>query len=200
MMKPEPMPRPPSRRALTFTTAGFTALTSSTQFGAGVVSGLTLTGCSVQIGAADAAPPGAARILVADDNADMRAYLGRILGARWAVETHADGAAALAAARARPPDLVLSDVMMPGLDGFGLLKQLFAKGYAPGDPTEASFAEYVERPRGDDESLRITFSEGAGRGFYEQIENAFAAGDDEPFIDFSKMPKTWRVPPPAPRR
>jgi len=73
------------------------------------------------------APPGAARILVADDNADMRAYLARILGARWAVETHADGAAALAAARARPPDLVLSDVMMPGLDGFGLLRALRAE-------------------------------------------------------------------------
>jgi hypothetical protein len=80
------------------------------------------------------------------------------------------------------------------------LKQLFAKGYAPGDPTEASFAEYVERPRADDDSLHITFSEGAGRSFYEQIENAFAAGDDEPVIDFSKMPSTWRVPAPAPRR
>jgi hypothetical protein len=85
-------------------------------------------------------------------------------------------------------------------DGFGLLRQLFAKGYAPGDPTEASFAEYVERPRAGDESPHITFSQGAGRGFYEQIENAFAAGDDEPFIDFSKMPKNWRVPPPASRR
>jgi len=84
-------------------------------------------------------------------------------------------------------------------DGFGMLKQLFAKGYAAGDPTEASFPEYVERPRGDDESLRITFSKGAGSAFYEQIENAFAVGDDEPLIDFSRMPKTWRVPPPAPR-
>jgi signal transduction histidine kinase len=73
------------------------------------------------------APPGASRILVADDNADMRAYLGRILGERWAVETHADGVSALAAARARLPDLVLSDVMMPGLDGFGLLKALRAE-------------------------------------------------------------------------
>jgi len=85
-------------------------------------------------------------------------------------------------------------------DGFGILKQLFAKGYAPGDPTEASFAEYVERPSTDDESLHITFSQGAGRAFYEQIENARAVGDDEPVIDFSKMPKTWRPPAPTPRK
>jgi hypothetical protein len=85
-------------------------------------------------------------------------------------------------------------------DGFGLLKQLFAKGYAPGDPTEASFPEYVERPRSGDESLHITFSQGAGRSFYEQIENARATGDDEPMIDFSKMPKAWRPPAPASRQ
>ncbi|HET9767382.1 MAG TPA: ATP-binding protein, partial [Thermoanaerobaculia bacterium] len=74
------------------------------------------------------APPtggaGAERILVADDNADMRDYLRRILGARWQVEVVPDGAAALSAARQRPPDLVLTDVMMPGLDGFALLQAL----------------------------------------------------------------------------
>ncbi|HEY7510725.1 MAG TPA: response regulator, partial [Vicinamibacteria bacterium] len=64
--------------------------------------------------------------LVADDNADMRAYLQRVLGARWTVEAVPDGAAALEAARARPPDLVLTDVMMPRLDGFGLLRALRA--------------------------------------------------------------------------
>src|SRR6185503_10576267 len=58
------------------------------------------------------------------DNADMRAYLQRVLGARWTVEAVADGAAALERARARPPDLVLTDVMMPRLDGFGLLRAL----------------------------------------------------------------------------
>ncbi len=67
-----------------------------------------------------------ARILLADDNADMRAYLARLLGRRWTVETVADGAAALEAARARRPDLVLTDVMMPGLDGFALLRALRA--------------------------------------------------------------------------
>ena len=67
-----------------------------------------------------------ARILLADDNADMREYVGRLLAEHWRVETAPDGLAALEAARARPPDLVLTDVMMPGLDGFGLLRELRA--------------------------------------------------------------------------
>ena len=67
---------------------------------------------------------GDAVILVADDNADMRNYLRRLLEPRWRVETAADGEQALAAIRARRPDLVLTDVMMPGLDGFGLLREL----------------------------------------------------------------------------
>ncbi|MBP5973953.1 PAS domain-containing protein [Brasilonema sp. CT11] len=67
-----------------------------------------------------------ARILVVDDNADMRDYLTRILSEHVQVEAVADGAAALAAVQERVPDLVLSDVMMPGLDGFELLKALRA--------------------------------------------------------------------------
>ncbi len=67
-----------------------------------------------------------ARILIADDNADMRAYLARLLRRYWQVETVADGEAALKAAKASPPDLVLSDVMMPRLDGFELLGALRA--------------------------------------------------------------------------
>ncbi|PPS40264.1 ATP-binding protein [Chroococcidiopsis sp. TS-821] len=66
------------------------------------------------------------RVLVVDDNADMRDYLTRILSAHVAVEAVADGAAALAAIAQRVPNLVLSDVMMPGLDGFGLLHALRA--------------------------------------------------------------------------
>ena len=67
-----------------------------------------------------------ARLLIADDNADMRAYLARLLRRYWQVETVADGDAALARARKSPPDLVLSDVMMPRLDGFELLRALRA--------------------------------------------------------------------------
>lgn len=64
------------------------------------------------------------RILIADDNADMRDYMMRLLGDRWAIELVADGAVALDAIKANRPDLVLTDVMMPKLDGFGLLKAI----------------------------------------------------------------------------
>ncbi len=66
------------------------------------------------------------RILWADDNADMRDYVRRLLADRFDVEAVADGLEALAATRRQMPDLVLSDVMMPRLDGFGLLRELRA--------------------------------------------------------------------------
>ena len=76
-------------------------------------------------------PPGSQagvrpRVLVADDNSDMRQYLGRLLSEQYEVETVADGQAAIEAAHKRAPDLVVSDVMMPILDGFELLRALRA--------------------------------------------------------------------------
>ncbi|HET7370949.1 MAG TPA: ATP-binding protein [Gammaproteobacteria bacterium] len=65
-----------------------------------------------------------ARVLVVDDNADMRQYVARLLSERHAVEAVHDGTAALDAACRDTPDLVLSDVMMPGLNGFELLDAL----------------------------------------------------------------------------
>ena len=65
-----------------------------------------------------------ARVLVADDNADMRRYLTSLLAPHWAVTAVADGRAALESALESPPDLVLTDVMMAGLDGFELLRRL----------------------------------------------------------------------------
>ena len=65
-----------------------------------------------------------ATVLVADDNADMLDYVRRLLAARYEVEAVPDGQAALDAARARRPDLILTDVMMPRLDGFGLLQAI----------------------------------------------------------------------------
>jgi PAS domain S-box-containing protein len=69
-------------------------------------------------------PPTGARILVADDNVDMRRYVRRLLGSRWQVDTVSNGLDALEAIRSKKPDLVLTDVMMPRLDGFGLLHQI----------------------------------------------------------------------------
>ena len=63
------------------------------------------------------------RVLVADDNADMREYLSQLLR-QWDVTTATTGLAALDQARANPPHLIVTDVMMPELDGFGLLREL----------------------------------------------------------------------------
>jgi PAS domain S-box-containing protein len=73
-----------------------------------------------------ASPEDPAIVLLADDNADMRDYVRRLLGGHYLVEAVPDGLAALEAARRRRPDLVLTDIMMPRLDGFGLLKALKA--------------------------------------------------------------------------
>jgi signal transduction histidine kinase len=61
------------------------------------------------------------RILLADDNADMREYIIRLLRPGYEVEAVGDGQVALLAAQANRPDLILSDLMMPRMDGFGLL-------------------------------------------------------------------------------
>ena len=72
---------------------------------------------------ADGALP---RILVADDNNDMRAYLKSLLEPHAEVAVCADGEAALALLQRDPPELLVSDVMMPRLDGFGLIAKIRA--------------------------------------------------------------------------
>ena len=66
------------------------------------------------------------RIVWADDNRDMREYVRRLLAGRYDVEAVADGEQALAAARRARPDLILSDVMMPNLDGQQLARAVRA--------------------------------------------------------------------------
>jgi PAS domain S-box-containing protein len=72
------------------------------------------------------------RVLIADDNADMRDYLRRLLSDRYEVIAVADGQQALEAARTFWPSLIISDVMMPNLDGFGLLRALRADASVAG--------------------------------------------------------------------
>ena len=64
------------------------------------------------------------RVLVVEDNADMRRYLAQVLSRDYEVQTVGDGAAALESATAAPPDLVLSDVLMPRMDGLALVRAL----------------------------------------------------------------------------
>jgi CheY-like chemotaxis protein len=75
------------------------------------------------VGATDL-PADAPTVLLVDDNADMRVYVARLLSTRFRVVAAADGVEALAVVERAIPDLVLTDVMMPRLDGFGLLKAL----------------------------------------------------------------------------
>ncbi len=63
-------------------------------------------------------------VLIVDDNADMRAHLARLLAPGYDIQTAADGLEALQSIRRRLPDILLSDVMMPRLDGVALLKEI----------------------------------------------------------------------------
>ncbi|HEU0029537.1 MAG TPA: ATP-binding protein [Kofleriaceae bacterium] len=110
---------------------------------------------SVRTTPAPRAQDPATRVLVVDDNADMRDYLVRLLGEHWEVETAIHGAAALAAIRERPPALVVSDVMMPELDGFGLLAALRA------DPRLATIPVVLLSARAGEEAVADALRAGA---------------------------------------
>jgi signal transduction histidine kinase len=104
-------------------------------------------------------------VLLADDNADLRKYLRRLLEQQgYRVRAVADGNAALESARHDPPDLVVSDVMMPGLDGFELLDALRADGATAGIPVILLSAQAGEEARvegieaGADDYLAKPFS------------------------------------------
>nr|MDT0661406.1 SpoIIE family protein phosphatase [Micromonospora sp. DSM 115978] len=89
----------------------------------------TTVGGTITIGSDESGEPagrGRGRVLVADDNADLRDHVVRLLAPYWQVVAVADGAAAFDAAVGSPFDLVLTDVMMPKLDGFALVTRLRA--------------------------------------------------------------------------
>ena len=110
-------------------------------------------------------PEGRPRVLLADDNADMRDYIRRLLSDRYRVDAFADGLLALESARADPPDLILTDVMMPGLDGFGLLKALRT------DPTTQAIPVIMVSARAGEEA-RV---EGLDAGVDDYLVKPFGA-------------------------
>ena len=113
-------------------------------------------------------PAGAARrarLLIAEDNADMRAYLVRLLSRDYAIITAGNGREALATIKADRPDLVLSDVMMPDLDGFGLMAAL------RGDPQTSSVPFILMSARAGEEA-RL---EGIQAGADDYLTKPFSA-------------------------
>ncbi|WP_263349804.1 ATP-binding protein [Acidicapsa acidisoli] len=86
-------------------------------------------------------------IVLADDNADMRQYLTRLLSERYEVHAAADGLQALEATRKLRPVLVLADVMMPHLDGFGLLRAIRDDSALAGTPVVLLSARAGEESR-----------------------------------------------------
>ena len=122
-------------------------------------------------GAPEAQQPGAGasrpRIVLAEDNADMRQYLARLLRDRWEVEETADGLSALAAIRRRRPALVLTDAMMPELDGFGLLRELRQ------DPEFRTLPVILLSARAGEEAA----AEGLGAGGNDYLVKPFSARD-----------------------
>jgi signal transduction histidine kinase/CheY-like chemotaxis protein len=103
-------------------------------------------------------------ILIADDNADMRAHLDRVLSLHWETVLVADGQSALNATRELHPDAIVTDVMMPGLDGFELVAAIRAEPELAGTPV-----------------LMLSARAGA-----EAISDGFAGGADD------YLPKPFR--------
>jgi PAS domain S-box-containing protein len=96
-----------------------------------------------------------ALVLLADDNADMREYLARLLSVHYRVDAVADGEAVLKAVARRLPSLVLSDVMMPLMDGMELLKRLRA------DPRTAAVPVILLSARAGEEAKVEALDAGA---------------------------------------
>lgn len=99
--------------------------------------------------------PSSARVLLVDDNADMRDYVRRLLSERWQVETAANGAIALDLIQRKLPDLVLTDVMMPEVDGFQLLNALRS------DPVTKSIPIILLSARAGEEATVVGLEAGA---------------------------------------
>lgn len=104
-------------------------------------------------------------VVVADDNADMRAYLTHLLCGAYDVHTVSDGLQVLDAVHQLKPALVLTDMMMPGLDGFGVVHSI------RGEPSVSSTPVILLSARAGEES-RV---EGLQTGADDYLVKPFSA-------------------------
>ncbi|MCV7279952.1 SpoIIE family protein phosphatase [Mycolicibacterium flavescens] len=108
------------------------------------------------------------RVLIADDNADMRDYVARLLrNDGYLVDAVTDGQSALDAIRAGTPDMVVSDVMMPRLDGLQLVAALRA------DPRTAAVPVLLLSARAGQEAA----IDGLQAGADDYLVKPFAAAE-----------------------
>jgi hypothetical protein len=108
------------------------------------------------------------RVLIADDSASNRELLRTMLAHEgWTVEEARDGLTAVEMATARPPELILLDIQMPGLDGYETLRRLRAGAGAGG-------GGHLCRDGFGDGGRRAA---GAGGGLYGIFDQAFNAPD-----------------------
>lgn len=70
------------------------------------------------------APPDAQKVLVVEDNPDLRIFIASSLAGDFRVEMASDGVEGLALARRWAPDLIVSDIMMPRMDGYEFTRQI----------------------------------------------------------------------------
>ncbi|MBX3205670.1 MAG: response regulator [Labilithrix sp.] len=94
-------------------------------------------------------------VLVVDDNADLREYVSGLLAVDYEVRSAADGLDAIEAVRRKTPDIVVSDVMMPRLDGLGMVRELRA------DPSFASLPIILLSARAGEDSAIAGLDVGA---------------------------------------
>ncbi len=157
------------------------------------------------------APGQRVRVLLADDNLDMRGYVQRVLADNFTVEAVADGQAALAAARERLPDLVLSDVMMPVMDGLALTRALRNEARTRNVPIillsarvgegatveglRAGADDYIVKPFGARElvariegAVRVARAEHARRSALERVSEILESTSD----GFFSLDDAWR--------
>ena len=107
------------------------------------------------------------RVLIIDDNADLREYIGSLLAPAYQVSSASDGLQGLAAAKRELPDIIVSDVMMPGLGGIDLVRELRA------DPRTASIPAILLSARAGQESA----IEGLDAGSDDYLVKPFSAAE-----------------------
>ncbi len=113
------------------------------------------------------------RVLIVDDNGDNRYMLESLLkGNGYAIETAQNGAEALELARKSPPDIIITDILMPVMDGFSLCRQWKADERLKGipfvfytatytDPKDEAFAlslgaeRFVVKPKKPEEMIEL---------------------------------------------